>query len=90
MGSAETGALLEGALLLALKLAGPLLAAALVVGLVISLIQAVTQINEATLSFVPKLLALGAALLFLGPFMLAAMDGYAHMLFSRIVAFGAS
>ncbi len=90
MGSAETGAILTGALFLALKLAGPLLAASLAVGLVISLVQAVTQINEATLSFVPKLIALAATLLFLGPFMLAELDGYARLLFARIVALGAS
>jgi flagellar biosynthetic protein FliQ len=90
MGSAETGAILTAALLLALKLAGPLLAASLVVGLAISLVQAITQLNEATLSFVPKLIALGATLLFLGPFMLAAVDSYARLLFSRIVALGAS
>ena len=90
MGSAETGTILTGALFLALKLAGPLLAASLAVGLVISLVQAVTQINEATLSFVPKLIALAATLLFLGPFMLAELDGYTRLLFARIVALGAS
>ncbi len=90
MSQNEAAVLLEGALLVALKLGGPLLAASLVVGLVISLVQAVTQINESTLAFVPKLLALGATLVLLGPYMTAALEGYARMLLDRIVAIGAS
>ena len=47
----------------------PLLGAALIVGLIISLIQAVTQINEATLTFAPKIIAIFIALLVFGPWM---------------------
>ena len=50
--------------------AGPPLGVALAVGLVVSLLQAVTQINEETLAFVPKVLAIGVALVLSGPFML--------------------
>ncbi len=49
---------------------GPALAISLVVGLMISIFQAVTQINEATLTFIPKIVAVGAALVLLGPWML--------------------
>ncbi|MBW4090265.1 MAG: flagellar biosynthesis protein FliQ [Proteobacteria bacterium] len=90
MSQSEVAMLLESGLLLALKLAGPLLGVSLVVGLVISLIQAITQINEATLSFVPKVAAMAATLVLLGPFMLGALEAYARLLFDRIVAIGGS
>ncbi|MDR2638186.1 MAG: flagellar biosynthesis protein FliQ [Zoogloeaceae bacterium] len=54
----------------ALMLAGPLLLTALVVGLVVSIFQAATQINEATLSFIPKLVAVFLVLILAGPWML--------------------
>lgn len=80
--------LLREGMLVLLKLGGPPLLVALVVGLVMSLLQAITQINEATLAFVPKALALGITLLLLGPFMLATLSSYAHLLFDRIVTIG--
>ena len=55
------------------QVAAPILLVALVVGLAISLLQAVTQINEATLSFVPKLLAVLAALGIAGPWMISVL-----------------
>jgi flagellar biosynthetic protein FliQ len=73
-----------------LKLGGPPLMVALVVGLLIALIQAITQINEATLAFVPKVLALGAALVMLGPFMLSTLSAYTHNLLDRIIVIGGS
>jgi flagellar biosynthesis protein FliQ len=73
-----------------LKLGGPPLMVALGVGLMISLLQAVTQINEATLAFVPKVLAIGAALVLLGPFMLSTLSDYTHILFDRLIAIGGS
>jgi flagellar biosynthetic protein FliQ len=57
-------------MLLALMLGAPILGVSLLVGLAVSLFQAVTQINEMTLTFVPKILGLGLVLLFLGPWML--------------------
>jgi flagellar biosynthetic protein FliQ len=60
----------------ALLLAAPLLLVALVVGLVVSLFQAATQINEATLSFIPKLLAVALTLVIAGPWMLTMMLDY--------------
>ena len=56
----------------------------------VSLLQAVTQINEATLAFVPKALALCVALVLLGPFMLSTLSGYTHTLLERMIAIGGS
>lgn len=88
MAEADIAAMMRDAMLVMLQLSGPLLLVALVVGLLMSLLQAITQINEATLAFVPKILAIGLALMLLGPFMLATLSGYAHLLFDRIVAVG--
>ncbi len=59
-----------------LMVSAPLLLTALVVGLAVSVLQAATQINEMTLSFIPKLLAMIAALVVAGPWMLARMTDY--------------
>lgn len=58
------------AMMLALKLAGPILIVSLVMGFIISLLQSVTQVQEMTLTFVPKLIAVGLILLFLGNWMM--------------------
>ncbi len=71
----------RNAMTVTLLLAGPLLGASLVVGLVISIFQAVTQINEATLSFVPKILAIFATLAVMGTWMMGTMVSYTHNLF---------
>jgi flagellar biosynthesis protein FliQ len=90
MHDADIGVLLRDGMLVMLKLGGPPLMVALVVGLVVALLQAITQINEATLAFVPKVIALGAALVLLGPFMLATLSAYTHILFDRLIAIGGS
>jgi flagellar biosynthetic protein FliQ len=64
------------AMYVGLVLAAPLLLVALVVGLVVSLFQAATQINESTLSFIPKLLAIAVTLVIVGPWMLTTMLDY--------------
>ena len=86
----DLAALLRDAMLVMLKLGGPPLIVALVVGLVISLFQAITQIHEVTLAFVPKVLAIGLALLLMGPFMLSTLTSYTHLLFDRIITIGGS
>lgn len=63
-----------------LLLAGPILALGLVVGLVVSLLQATTQINEQTLSFLPKLVAMMLGLLFFGPWMLSNLVDFTRSL----------
>lgn len=65
-------------------LAGPLLISSLIVGLIIAMFQAATQINEMTLSFIPKLVALFVALVIAGPWMLATMTQYMRRLFESI------
>jgi flagellar biosynthetic protein FliQ len=72
------------AMKLTLLLGAPLLLVALVVGLLISLFQAATQINEMTLSFIPKLLAVFAVLVVAGPWMLGIVLDYMRNLFSSI------
>ncbi|MDM0052408.1 flagellar biosynthesis protein FliQ [Variovorax sp. J22R115] len=72
------------AIQVSLVLAAPLLLVALVVGLIISIFQAATQINEATLSFIPKLLAVFVTLVVAGPWMLGQMLDYIRALFMSI------
>ena len=67
----------------------PILGVALVVGLVIGLVQAITSIQEQTLSFVPKVLAIGVTLVILGHWMLGTLIKYTVDLFSNLPAFGA-
>ena len=90
MDDADVGVLLRDGMLVMLKLGGPPLLVALAVGLLVALLQAITQINEATLAFVPKVLALGVALILLGPFMASTLVDYTRLLFDRIVAIGGS
>ena len=70
----------------ALQVAGPLLGISLVVGLLVSLFQAVTQLQETTLSFVPKVLAVVAALMLFGPWMLNTLVNYSAGIFSSLPA----
>ncbi|SEA42091.1 flagellar biosynthesis protein FliQ [Variovorax sp. YR216] len=67
-----------------LMLGAPLLLVALLIGLVISIFQAATQINEATLSFIPKLVAIFLTLIIAGPWMLEKMLDYIRALFMSI------
>ncbi len=76
--------LARNAVMLALIVAGPLLLVALGVGLVISVVQAVTQIQEQTLSFVPKLLAVSAVFLLALPWMLQMLVKYTVELFRSL------
>lgn len=72
------------ALYLIVALAGPLLLSALAVGLLVGVLQAATQIQEQTLSFIPKLLALVVALIILGPWLLSSWVVFTEQLFYRI------
>ncbi|OTA21087.1 flagellar biosynthesis protein [Xenorhabdus beddingii] len=74
------------AMKVALALAAPLLLAALICGLIISLLQAATQINEMTLSFIPKILAVVVTIVAAGPWMLNLLLDYMRTLFSSIPA----
>ena len=72
------------AMTMAAKLSAPVLLTALAVGFAISLFQSVTQIQEATLSFVPKAIGVGAAILFSGNWMLHEMVTYTEQLYEKI------
>jgi flagellar biosynthesis protein FliQ len=68
--------LADGALMTTFLIAGPILGIILVIGVLVSLFLAVTQINEPTLSFVPKFLATGAVLAVLGPWLLQQLESF--------------
>jgi flagellar biosynthesis protein FliQ len=72
------------ALEITLMLAAPMLLVALVTGLIVGAFQAATQINEMTLSFIPKLIAISVALMVAGPWMLKILVGYTRELFENI------
>ncbi len=76
--------LMSEALQLTLLVSAPLLLTALVVGLVVSVFQAATQINEMTLSFIPKLVGVFVAVVVAGPWMLQLLLDYTQRLFSSI------
>lgn len=83
----DEAALLEvtrNAVIVTLKVATPVMLIALVIGLIISLFQALTQIQEATLTFVPKILIVFASLLLLAPFMLHTLIDFTEQLMARV------
>lgn len=67
--------------------AGPMLVGALVTGLIISVFQAITQINEATLTFIPKMFMVALVILVAGTWMLDVLTGFTSGLFGNITAF---
>ena len=80
---------LRDMVLIVIKLGGPLLTVVLIVGLVVSLLQAITQVNEASLVFLPKALALCATLILMGPFIAATLTDFMTSLMDRVVLAGA-
>ena len=72
------------AMTLAMEIAGPMLLVGLVIGLVVSIFQAVTSIQEQTLSFIPKIIGLAALIVILGPWMLGQLVTYAQNLYVSI------
>jgi flagellar biosynthetic protein FliQ len=83
----ESGVILDlvyQALRMAALLAGPILMALLVVGLVIGILQAATSVNESTVSFIPKLIIFGVVVILIGPISLALFTDYMKELFARI------
>ncbi|HLI25953.1 MAG TPA: flagellar biosynthesis protein FliQ [Chloroflexota bacterium] len=77
----------RNAITMILLLSAPMLIVALVVGLVISLVQALTQLNEVTLSYVPKILAVFAVLALAGPWLVSTLLSYTVGLFSALPNF---
>jgi flagellar biosynthetic protein FliQ len=79
--------LAKNAVTVMLILSGPVLLVSLIVGSLISLIQAATQINEVTLTFIPKIVAIGAVLAFLGSWMLQTLITFTTTLFTSLPNF---
>lgn len=86
MNSSEVLNIAVQALWVAGKLCAPILLTALVVGLAVSLLQSITQVQEATLSFVPKALGVALALLIAGHWMITEIVTFTHDLFDKIPA----
>ena len=73
-------------LIVMLKIGSPIMLIALITGLSISLVQALTQIQEMTLAFVPKILVIFVSLLVFMPFMMTTLTNFSQRLFDRIIA----
>ncbi|MEM6903399.1 MAG: flagellar biosynthesis protein FliQ [Pseudomonadota bacterium] len=74
------------ALTVLLQVAGPIMLVSLTVGLTVALFQALTQIQEITLTFVPKIFAVFISLLFFGPFIVATMQNFMQVIADRIIS----
>jgi flagellar biosynthetic protein FliQ len=88
MNEAEVIEICRDAILVMLKLMGPILLAGLVVGVTVSLFQTITQIQETALTFVPKMVVIFALTLFLLPFMLSTLNGFTQTISDHIVQVG--
>jgi len=64
-------------------IAGPMLLAAMVIGIIVSVLQAITQINEATLTFIPKMIAIILVLVIMAPWMLEVLQNYSSEIFGN-------
>ncbi|MGN7478515.1 flagellar biosynthesis protein FliQ [Solibacillus silvestris] len=80
-------AVAENAVFTVLIVSGPLLLIALSTGLIVSIFQATTSIQEQTLAFVPKIVAVLVALVFFGPFMISRMTDYFHGILNNLVRY---
>lgn len=85
MESAEVLEVIRDAVYVLILISAPMMIVALVVGLIIAIIQALTQIQEATLTFVPKVLAMLLVLILTLPFMIEQLTGLNNRLFEKIV-----
>jgi flagellar biosynthetic protein FliQ len=90
MNEAEAIEICREAIVVMLKLVGPIMMAGLLVGIVVSMVQTVTQIQEQALTFIPKMVVVFGITIWLLPFMLATLDGFTHTLTDRIVQIGQS
>ena len=84
MNNAEALDILRGAILVAVKLSAPVLILSMVIGILISILQAATQIHEQTLTFVPKLVAIVVVFFLTGSWMLTTLQEYTVEIFSRM------
>ncbi len=85
MTNSEVIGLMYDSALVVIQLAGPILLISMAVGVLISILQAATQINEQTLTFVPKLVLIGAILLITGSAMLEILQGFTYRIFDMML-----
>ncbi|HAX90582.1 MAG TPA: flagellar biosynthetic protein FliQ [Rhodospirillaceae bacterium] len=90
MNETEVIEICREAIVVMLKVVGPVLLVGLVVGVIVSLIQTVTQIQEMTLSFIPKMVLIFAVTIWLLPYMMSTLGGFTKTLTDRIVQVGQS
>ncbi len=88
MNESDTLELAREGILVLIQVSGPLMLISLAVGLMISIFQAVTQIQEMTLTFVPKIVVMFLALLVLLPFMLSSLTTFTQRMMDRIIGLG--
>jgi flagellar biosynthesis protein FliQ len=88
MNEADTLEIAREAILVMMQVAGPMMLISLVVGISISLFQAMTQLQEQTLTFAPKIMIMSVALLVLLPFMISSITTFTERLMDRIVSLG--
>jgi flagellar biosynthetic protein FliQ len=81
MSGSDVGAVMQRALFTTLMVGGPIVLVSMAVGLCISILQAATQINEATLTFVPKLIVVSLVLMILGPMMVSQLTDFTQYVF---------
>ena len=86
MEAGDVGALVRETMLVVLKLGGPPLLTGLVVGMGVSLLQAITQVHEPIVAFVPKVAAIGIALMLMGGFMLVTLTDFMSLIADRMIA----
>lgn len=80
--------LVKQAVFTCLSVAGPMLIVGLVTGLVVGIFQAVTQVHEMTLTFIPKIVAVAVALVIFMPWMLAKLTGFSLLAFEKMITLG--
>ena len=90
MTESEVIEIMRQAIIVMLTLAGPVMLTGLVIGVIVSMIQTVTQIQEMALTFIPKMVVVFGVTIWLLPFMMATLGGFTHTLTDRIVAIGMS
>ncbi|MEO0394154.1 MAG: flagellar biosynthesis protein FliQ [Pseudomonadota bacterium] len=88
MESSDILDVLSESMVVLLQVSGPIMLVSLVVGLIIALFQALTQIQEITLTFVPKIFAVFLSMLFLGPYMMSVLEAFAQVIADRIIGLG--
>jgi flagellar biosynthetic protein FliQ len=85
MTSGDLITIMRDSLWVLFKIAAPLVGTSLAIGLIVSLFQALTQVQEMTLTFVPKVLAIGFIFMMLSPYISHTLEDYTHQLFNHIV-----